>query len=74
VTQQAASVLGGARVRFRRALAAVVLGYLANLFLGSAVVDVAALPVVGGAWVGLLVVALVVASGRTAPATSGYAT
>jgi hypothetical protein len=74
VTQEAASVLGDARVRFRRALAAVVLGYLANLFLGSAVVDVAALPVVGGAWVGPLVVALVVASGRTAPATSSYAT
>ena len=74
VTQQAASLLGDAPVRFRRALGAVFLGYLTNLFLGSAVGDVASLPIVGGAWVGLAVVAFVVSSGRAVPATSGYAT
>ena len=74
VTQQAASLLGDAPVRFRRALGAVFLGYLTNLCLGSAVGDVASLPIVGGAWVGLAVVAFVVSSGRAVPATSGYAT
>ena len=74
VTQQAASLFGDAPVRFRRALGAVFLGYLTNLFVGAAVSDVAALPVVGGAWVGLVVVAFVVSSGRAVPATSGYAT
>ena len=67
VTQQAASLLGDARVRFSRALGAVFVGFLTNLFVGSAVADVAALPIVGGAWVGLLVVALVISSGRPAP-------
>jgi hypothetical protein len=65
VTQHASSILGDAPVRFRRALGAVFLGYLTNLFVGSAAADVAALPVLGGAWVGLVVVALVVSSGRT---------
>src|SRR4029453_12444518 len=73
-TQQAASPPREAPVRFRRALGAVFLGYLTNLLLGAAVADVAALPLVGGAWVGLVVVAFVVSSGRAVPATSGYAT
>jgi hypothetical protein len=70
VTQHASSILGDAPVRFRRALGAVFLGYLTNLFLGSAVADVAALPVLGGAWVGLVVVAFVVSSGRATPLAS----
>jgi hypothetical protein len=74
VTQQAASLLGEVPVRFRRALGAVFLGYLTNLFLGAAVADAAALPLVGGAWFGPVVVAFVVSSGRAVPATSGYAT
>jgi len=64
VTQHVSAILGDGRVRFRRALGAIVLGYLTNLFVGSEVRDVAAVPVVGGAWVGLLIVALVVSSGR----------
>jgi hypothetical protein len=62
ITQQAASLLGDAPVRFGRALGAVFLGYLANVFVGSAIADVAELPVVGGAWIGLVVVALVISS------------
>ena len=49
-------------MRFGRALGAVFLGYLANVFVGSAIADVAELPVVGGAWIGLVVVALVISS------------
>jgi hypothetical protein len=70
VTQQAASVLGDAHVGFGRALGAVVLGYVANILLGSAIADVAALPVVGGAWVGLAVVAFVISSARAPSAAS----
>jgi len=70
VTQHAASILGDAPVRFLRALGAVFLGYLTNVFVGSAVADVASFPVLGGAWVGLVVVALVVSSGRAAPLPS----
>ena len=70
VTQHAASLLGDAPVRFRRSLAAVFLGYLTNLFVGSAVAGVAALPIVGGAWAGLIAVALVLSSGRSAPMVS----
>jgi len=63
ITQQAASLFGNGRVRFIRALAAVLLGYLANVFVGSEIADVAALPVVDGAWIGLVVVALLISSG-----------
>jgi len=70
VTQHAASLLGDAPVRFRRALGGVFLGYLTNLFVGSALSAVAALPLVGGAWVGLVVVALVISSGRAASVAS----
>jgi hypothetical protein len=70
VTQHAASLLGDAPVRFRRALAAVFLGHLTNLFVGSAVAGVATLPIVGGAWIGLVAVALVISSGRSAPMVS----
>ena len=70
VTQQAASLFGDAPVRFRRALGAVFLGGLANLVLGSALAGVAALPIVGGAWVGLVVVALVISAGGAAPVAS----
>ena len=44
ITQHAASLLGDAPVRFGRALGAVFLGYLANVFVGSAIADVAELP------------------------------
>jgi hypothetical protein len=70
VTQHAASLLGDAPVRFRRALAGVFLGYLTNLLLGSAVAGVASLPIVGGAWIGLVAVALVISSARSAPMVS----
>jgi hypothetical protein len=62
ITQQAASLLGDAPVRFGRALGAVFFGCLANVFVGSAIRDVAELPVVGGAWIGLVLVALVISS------------
>jgi len=62
ITQQAASLIGDARVRFRRALGAVFLGYLTNVFVGSAVADHAGLPILGGAWIGLVVVAFVLSS------------
>jgi hypothetical protein len=70
VTQLASSILGDAPVRFRRALGAVVLGYVANLVAGSAVAELAALPVLGGAWIGLVVVALIISSGRVTPLAS----
>ena len=70
VTQHASAILGNAPVRFRRALGAVFLGYVTNLLVGPAAAGVVALPILGGAWVGLLVVALVVSSGRAAPLAS----
>ena len=69
ITQHAASVLGDAPVRFRRALGAVFLGQLTTLFIGSAASGLA-LPIVGGAWTGLVVVALVISSARPAPVVS----
>ena len=69
ITQHAASVLGDAPVRFRRALGAVFLGHLTTLFIGSAASGLA-LPIVGGAWTGLVVVALVMSSARPAPVVS----
>ncbi len=62
ITQRAASLLGDAHVRFPRALGAVFLGYLTNVFVGSAVADQAGLPILGGAWIGLVVVAFVLCS------------
>ena len=70
VTQHASSMLADAPVRFRRALGAVFLGYLVNLVAGPAAAGVADLPVLGGGWVGLVVVALVVSSGPAAPQAS----
>jgi hypothetical protein len=69
VTQHVSALLGDAPVRFRRALGAVLLGHVVNVLIGSAAAD-AALPVVGGAWGGLVVVALVVSSGRSDPLAS----
>jgi hypothetical protein len=70
ITQQAASLIGDASVRFRRALASVFLGLLVNLMTAAALPAGAGLPLVGRAWVGLLVVAFVLSSGPPAAAAS----
>jgi hypothetical protein len=63
IAQQAASLLGDGVVPYRRALGAFVLGSVATLVTAGALPDGAALPVVGHAWVGILLAAWVISSG-----------
>jgi hypothetical protein len=68
ITQQVAGLAGDAWVPFGRALGAIVLGAVATLLTAAALPAAAALPIVGRSWVGLLVAALVLSSGRPARA------
>jgi hypothetical protein len=70
ITQQAASLVGDASVRFRRALAGVFLGLLVNLMSAAALPAGASLPLVGRAWIGILVVAFVLSSAPPIAAAS----
>jgi hypothetical protein len=70
VTQYASSFFGDAPVRFGRALGGIVLGYATNLVVGPAIGAAVGLPILGGHWIGLVVVALFVSSARPAPVAS----
>jgi hypothetical protein len=70
ITQHAVSFIGDASVRFRRALGGVFLGLLANVMTAAAFPEGASLPLVGRAWIGIIVIGFVLASAPPVGATS----
>jgi hypothetical protein len=70
IAQQAALIVGGGRLRYRRAFGALALGTVATLVAAAALPEGAALPVLGYSWVGIVLTAWILCSGPPAPSTA----
>jgi hypothetical protein len=70
IAQQAALIVGGGKLRYRRAFAALALGTLATFTAAVTLPEGAALPLLGYSWVGVLLAAWILSSGPPAPSTA----
>jgi hypothetical protein len=70
IAQQAALIVGGGRLRYRRAFAALALGSLATLTAAVTLPEGAELPLLGYSWLGIVLAAWILSSGPPAPSTS----